>query len=488
MKSIIHFYLLIFLCSYAKAQCTYFANSNCNVDEDYIDITLPDVLHPGYTVSIGFQEFNGHLDTLNGVKIMRRDECGSILDSQYVDRIDDYEIISRNVPASGSRDATSSLATFRPGTGSFFYAYSAYIDTSGQRFFRIFETDQKAHILNETTFHDPNSLNISNITLLDESNVIFALEFINFNYNILKWDMTTDSIHQFYTTNNIRLREIKASSDKKLYIITDNNQDRNVKLSKIDLDGNVIWSYNDTCENAIFRDLLETNDRILLVGSTCKSQTQTLPCIFELDKNGRLISKKTFTNPVLGLPSDFSKIIRSKDGNIICTSVKTTDVRNNIHTIFISKFRPDLSLIWETKYPMNTDRFQIKHLSEAGDGGFLISLDLYIPSSVAGVVNVNACLLKVNKDGIFTQSENPINGELKTKLLSYNFDHNQLRLQAEVQRGTILGIFDMSGRWIKNEISIDQTIDISDLPAGMYLIRQINSKQKSGSAEKFVKY
>ncbi|MBK9378548.1 MAG: hypothetical protein IPM86_10075 [Saprospiraceae bacterium] len=68
--------------------------------------------------------------------------------------------------------------------------------------------------------------------------------------------------------------------------------------------------------------MLETNDRILLVGSTCKSQTQTLPCIFELDKNGRLISKKTFTNPVLGLPSDFSKIIRSKDGNIICTSVK----------------------------------------------------------------------------------------------------------------------------------------------------------------------
>ncbi|MBK7340440.1 MAG: hypothetical protein IPI99_07925 [Saprospiraceae bacterium] len=302
MKSIIHFYLLIFLCSYAKAQCTYFANSNCNVDEDYIDITLPDVLHPGYTVSIGFQEFNGHLDTLNGVKIMRRDECGSILDSQYVDRIDDYEIISRNVPASGSRDATSSLATFRPGTGSFFYAYNAYIDTSGQRFFRIFETDQKAHILNETTFLDPNSLNISNITLLDESNVVFALEYINFNYNILKWDMTTDSIHQFYTTNNIRLREIKASSDKKLYIITDNNQHKNVKLSKIDLDGNVIWSYNDTCENAIFRDLLETNDRILLVGSTCKSQTQTLPCIFELDKNGRLISKKNFHQSCLGSP------------------------------------------------------------------------------------------------------------------------------------------------------------------------------------------
>ena len=488
MKSLYVLILFLALAYRLTAQCTYFANSNCNVDEDYIDITLPDVQHPGYTVSIGLQEFNGHLDTLNGVKIMRRDECGSILDSQYIDRIDDYEIISRNVPASGSRDATSSLATFRPGTGSFFYAYNAYIDTSGQRFFRIFETDQKAHILNETTFLDPNSLNISNITLLDESNVVFALEYINFNYNILKWDMTTDSIHQFYTTNNIRLREIKASSDKKLYIITDNNQHKNVKLSKIDLDGNVIWSYNDTCENAIFRDLLETNDRILLVGSTCKSQTQTLPCIFELDKNGRLISKKTFTNPVLGLPSDFSKIIRSKDGNIICTSVKTTDVRNNIHTIFISKFRPDLSLIWETKYPMNTDRFQIKHLSEAGDGGFLISLDLYIPSSVAGVVNVNACLLKVNKDGIFTQSENPINGELKTKLLSYNFDHNQLRLQAEVQRGTILGIFDMSGRWIKNEISIDQTIDISDLPAGMYLIRQINSKQKSGSAEKFVKY
>ena len=488
MKNIIHFYLLIFFCSYAKAQCTYFANSNCNVDEDYIDITLPNVLHPGYTVSIGLQELNGHLDTLNGVKIMRRDECGYIVDSQYMARIDDYEIIFGNIRAGGFRTDNSSLATFRPGTGSFFYAYAGYIDTSGQRFFRIFETDQAAHILNETIFHEPNSGGISNIALLDESNVIFALEFINFNFNILKWDMTTDSIHQFYTTNNIRLREIKASSDKKLYIITDNNQDRNVKLSKIDLDGNVIWSYNDTCGNAIFRDLLETNDRILLVGSTCKSQTQTLPCIFELDKNGRLISKKTFTNPVLGLPSDFSKIIRSKDGNIICTSVKTTDVRNNIHTIFISKFRPDLSLIWETKYPMNTDRFQIKHLSEAGDGGILISLDLYIPSSVAGVVNVNACLLKVNKDGIFTQSENPGDGELKTKLLSYNFDHNQLRLQANVEPGTIFSIFDMSGRWIKNEISIDQTIDISDLPAGMYLIQQVNSKQKSGSAEKFVKY
>jgi hypothetical protein len=172
------------------------------VDEDYIDITLPDVLHPGYTVSIGLQEFNGHLDTLNGVKIMRRDECGSILDSQYIDRIDDYEIISRNVPASGYRAATSSLATFRPGTGSFFYAYSAYIDTSGQRFFRIFETDQKAHILNETTFHDPNSLNISNITLLDESNVIFALEFIYFNYNILKWEMYASGRSKPHPTKN----------------------------------------------------------------------------------------------------------------------------------------------------------------------------------------------------------------------------------------------------------------------------------------------
>jgi hypothetical protein len=82
----------------------------------------------------------------------------------------------------------------------------------------------------------------------------------------------------------------------------------------------------------------------------------------------------------------------------------------------------------------------------------------------------------------------PEDNMLQTKILAQNFDYNQLRLQAEVQRGTILGIFDMSGRWINNEISNDQTIDISDLPAGMYLIRQINSKQKSGSAEKFVKY
>ncbi|MBK7796799.1 MAG: hypothetical protein IPJ64_10585 [Saprospiraceae bacterium] len=302
MKSLYVLILFLALAYRLTAQCTYFANSNCNVDEDYIDITLPDVLHPGYTVSIGFQEFNGHLDTLNGVKIMRRDECGYILDSLYVDKIDDYETIFSNVRVDGFRTDNSSLATFRPGTGSFFYAYAGYIDTSGQRFFRIFETDQAAHILNETIFHDPNSGGISNLALLDESNVIFALEFINFNFNILKWDMTTDSIHQFYTTNNIRLREIKASSDKKLYIITDNNQDRNVKLSKIDLDGNVIWSYNDTCENAIFRDLLETNDRILLVGSTCKSQTQTLPCIFELDKNGRLISKKNFHQSCLGSP------------------------------------------------------------------------------------------------------------------------------------------------------------------------------------------
>ena len=181
--------------------------------------------------------------------------------------------------------------------------------------------------------------------------------------------------HQQYTP-----QEIKASSDKKLYIITDNNQDRNVKTSKIDLDGNVIWSYNDTTWECNLPRFLETNDRILLVAAPTRVELKTLPCIFELDKNGWSPKK---LSPILSQVSQATSQnhTQPRDGNIICTSVKTTDVKKNIHTIFISKFRPDLSLIWNK---ISIEYWQIPNQTplEAGDGGFLISLDLYIPSSV----------------------------------------------------------------------------------------------------------
>ncbi|MBK7340438.1 MAG: T9SS type A sorting domain-containing protein [Saprospiraceae bacterium] len=372
------------------------------------------------------------------------------------------------------------------------YLASEFYDTLQPDLFfhSIHQYDLKGNLLN-TLIDSTNQGHLTdiNLQLQDNNNILL---YSNSNSMLLKSiynfgpekNVYKDTVFINHSGLNIRTAVNYKQSD---YFIANTLDDQRYKLIKRNAEKKIDWNYSfDDAGSKLFG--IAFDGQFVIVSGCTKKNNKFYPCVYRYDTSGTAIDTFLYDNPTTGLPATYFSIEKTNDGGYILSGHKTTSIRENKKPIFLLKLNSNFNKIFEISFDLSTFidigvkyTFFGTYAKESEDGGYYIF-------SKYGNLNVFSIIIKTNSKGEVTSITYPEDNMLQTKILAQNFDHNQLRLQAEVQRGTILGIFDMSGRWIKNEISNDQTIDISDLPAGMYLIRQINSKQKSGSAEKFVKY
>ncbi|HRI00706.1 MAG TPA: T9SS type A sorting domain-containing protein [Saprospiraceae bacterium] len=485
MRILIIFLFLINLKLFA--QCSFRYNGafvRLDFDSEYFDIAVQ-YQSNGHIYAVGYGDESG-VPERTGIKVVKFESCGKLLDSFFIPT-------HKHIPSIlGTVNHSLIHPRYTPSTlynahNKKYYLYDSYSDSALLTFTRFMILNQDFQVIQDFIDSTGQPIPYAEWAALDsKGNYYFnSRGGVQTSCNRLyKWDIQSNQVNRIFSIDSCYL-EMKPYFDEQdnFYFILSAGPSQNV-IRKYSPDLKLQWEFRDSCKLSAFQDMLIEGNTIYLAGSTCKSQAQTLPCIYVLDTDGKLLRKKTYTNPILGLASDFKKIIRANDGNLVLVGPKANNPQQQLWPIYLTKLNQNLDTIWERKFNEMYGVY-ILSLREAADGGFLITYNK--PNSSGGSETAN--LIRTAPNGLVATDESSVaQSNIKVELVStVVLDKLELNLEEERREDYSYEIVDLQGKTVKkNKLQDQSSISVDELNAGFYFLR-IRSLTGKSSSLKFLK-
>ena len=256
-------------------------------------------------------------------------------------------------------------------------------------------------------------------------------------------------------------------------------------IIKINLTGDLVWQkvYGGTNDETAFKILKTSDGGFITSGWTASNNGDVSGnhgaydvWIVKFDESGNIIWQKTLG----GSNSDYgNSIAETIDGNyVIACASSSTDGDKSLNfggnDVWVLKIDPSGSLIWETSFG-GTNSDGAYGIRQSLDGGFIIGGYTY--SIIGSVTESNGLndflIIKLAPESLSNQ-----NFERSSSLLYPNPAHENIKLKSDILIGCAYNIIDISSRIVSSGILSTESIDISNLSNGMYVIsvNGVNSK------------
>ena len=350
------------------------------------------------------------------------------------------------------------------------------------------------------------------------NNIYFITEHRgNGNSSVVKMDIDGNvSWKKIITINNMEtfLTDIDILPDGSIILSGDTESDTSASyfFAKYDSNGNQVWLKNKSVTqyplSYINDTVLLSDGGFMLVGNIYLTETdeEGYPWIAKYDATRNLIWEKTYNSEG---ESYYYKALVNNAGEILVAGLSIS-ANNSGNKAFLTKKDASGNYLWQNDYI--TQDFVEPEVIQAVDNGYLLPISAYNNGNYTNIIK------KINESGATVWQQNYDNyleqGVIFNSFIKTN-DNNYFGLAqksnnyllykfggslgvADVAKKSLsvypnpakdiinfseevsnIKIADFSGKIVKNIATEERTIDVSDLPKGIYVVTAITKDGKS---------
>jgi len=482
--------ILIFSFGFARAQSTFFRiyeSPEYNTMYSVSETTGNDF------ILCGFKETYPGSSFINA-QLLKIDSQGNVLQERLLE----------------SDTIQSSFATLRKtiaGEDGFFLT-GRKDSVSGDSIFhllKLWKLDESLNFLNEYSLNFADSL------------INFPQQFVNLNdsiiyilsgyfrppatksdFSLIKYNLFTDTFTDFFPSiNTLRVASNLAfdttGQQLKVLIAGASLKDRGfLRILSFDMDLNYISEFEPDFNFSSITCRLSNyyNDSYIISGNILKSSGETGLHNLVFNNNNELIDSITLfmSADTLTYPGSGNSILVA-DSSIWSVGIYNIDPRTLWQSdptwIQLSKLNADFELTDQFYYGGDGSYNPFDIISTT-DGGILVTGNYYNPNAVPLVYQRDPFVLKVNKDGLIVNINNPPQPIAQEAIVLPNPGNEFLQVKLAIQhKAAHIQLYDINGRFVLESDLIGDLhkVSTSSLVTGTYIYRITASNRVIGSGK-----
>jgi len=253
------------------------------------------------------------------------------------------------------------------------------------------------------------------------------------------------------------------------------------RLYKISPFGQVVWSYNFSCNvNSTSFDVLQSNDGNILVSYSCNiAQNRNIYHILKVDTSGNTIWDRAYN--YTRQTAEVSPLIELSNTNIVNVCMFRDTIGNALVGQALTMFDSSGTKLWERRFFPDSSYVRIQDIAVTPDGGFVMcgSRGNYLDTATNYIVS-HAWVLKTDSLGLITSINNITPSYIANATINNPYPNpasTEINIEVFVPleaKKAFLHLFDMSGKEFQTIEIVKgiskNNISLQGLSVGNYLV------------------
>jgi len=309
----------------------------------------------------------------------------------------------------------------------------------------------------------------------------------NFQYPFIAEFDTSGSLINWFRILNLSglpaLRNITVDSNRNSYLSGYElwSTTSLARLYKISPFGQVVWSYNFSCNiNSTSFDVLQSNDGNILVSYACNvAQNRNLYHFLKVDTSGNTIWDRVYN--YTRQTAEVSPLIELQNTNIVNVCMFRDTIGNALVGQALTMFDSSGTKLWERRFFPDSSYVRIQDIAVTPDGGFVMcgSRGNYLDTATNYIVS-HAWVLKTDSLGLITSINNITPNYIANATINNPYPNpasTEINIEVFVpleSKKAFLHLFDMSGKELQTIEIVKgiskNNISLQGLSVGNYLV------------------